>query len=694
MEALKVQKTLILNETDAEALREKLRRYFHNTFRIEEKLYELVADDAAFYLRPDPLRHPLVFYLGHTVVFYVNKLILAGLMPERLDAAFESMFAVGVDEMSWDDLNEAHYDWPEIAIVREYRKRVEEHVDALISSMPAPEGGISWHSPWWTIIMAIEHQRIHLETSSVLIRQMPLERVQPLAFWNICPHQGSAVQNELVSVTGAELYLGKDFEHPLYGWDNEYGSQKYVVQSFEAARYLVSNAEFKEFIDAGGYSSEEYWTPEGWAWKSFEQATHPRFWIVSEAGEYSLRTIARVIAMPWNHPVELNYLEAKAFCNWKAKVTGLPIRMPTEAEWYVLRDAHLDTDQAYWDKAPGNINLEYWASACPVDYFAFGDFYDIIGNVWQWTETPIAAFPGFKTHPYYDDFSVPTFDARHNLIKGGSFISTGNEATRDSRYAFRRHFYQHAGFRYISSPVPVEIEDNLYETDPSIVPWCDLDWESDFAQWLLDSIKAHFEQTDQVSALNLGCKTGRCSFELARYFEHVTGVDFSARIIQLATRMKEEGYIRYLQKEEGEISVVVEHALAEKNLEDQAAKVEFWQSDSSNLAAKFKGYDFVLAVNTLEEAIDPARFLSLIHTRIKPQGILVIADSYLWQGGNPPAGIRKDGEPYRSLDWLKEQMETHFELVNQPQDLWQPIRNSKRDYHSRLLEVSVWRLKA
>jgi formylglycine-generating enzyme required for sulfatase activity len=57
-----------------------------------------------------------------------------------------------------------------------------------------------------------------------------------------------------------------------------------------------------------------------------------------------------------------------------------------------------------------------------------GEFCDVIGNVWQWTRTPIMPFKGFEVHPLYDDFSVPTFDGRHNLIKGGSWIATGNEA--------------------------------------------------------------------------------------------------------------------------------------------------------------------------------------------------------------------------------------------------------------------------
>jgi formylglycine-generating enzyme required for sulfatase activity len=57
----------------------------------------------------------------------------------------------------------------------------------------------------------------------------------------------------------------------------------------------------------------------------------------------------------------------------------------------------------------------------------------VIGNVWQHTETPTMPFNGFRTHPIYDDFSVPTFDTRHNMIMGGSWISTGNEATRHAR---------------------------------------------------------------------------------------------------------------------------------------------------------------------------------------------------------------------------------------------------------------------
>ncbi len=112
--ALRHTRTIVLNEGAAETKRAEIREYFHATYAIDEALLEVLKYDATFYLRADPLRHPLIFYFGHTAVFYINKLILAQLIDQRVNPVFESLFAVGVDEMSWDDLNEAHYDWPTV----------------------------------------------------------------------------------------------------------------------------------------------------------------------------------------------------------------------------------------------------------------------------------------------------------------------------------------------------------------------------------------------------------------------------------------------------------------------------------------------------------------------------------------------------------------------------------------------------
>ncbi|MCB1975840.1 MAG: 5-histidylcysteine sulfoxide synthase, partial [Nitrosomonas sp.] len=459
-----IQRTPLLYGDDVNAKREEIRAYFHGTLDCYEQLFKTLRNDAAYYKKPIALRHPLIFYYGHTATFFVNKLILAGLITERINPRFESMFAVGVDEMSWDDLDNKHYDWPTAAEVTEYRRKMRSRVDQLISDLPLTLP-ITWESPFWPILMGIEHEQIHLETSSVLIRQHAVEYVQPHEDWMSCEKTGAAPENELISVPAGAVVIEKSkATHQHYGWDNEYGAHSADVAAFQASKYLVSNQEYLSFINDSGYQTDHYWEEEGLSWRNFSKAEQPTFW-VRKGNDWFMRTMTDEIPMPWDWPVDVNYHEAKAFCNWKAKKTGQPVRLPTEDEWYRLYDLAGLSEVPHDKPAAGNLHLDYYASSCPVNAFPQGDFYDVIGNVWQWTETPTYPFEGFDVHPLYDDFTTPTFDNQHNLIKGGSWISCGNETLRSSRYAFRRHFFQHAGFRYVVSDAPAAIQTSNYETD-------------------------------------------------------------------------------------------------------------------------------------------------------------------------------------------------------------------------------------
>jgi 5-histidylcysteine sulfoxide synthase/putative 4-mercaptohistidine N1-methyltranferase len=696
---LRHTRTPILNQGDVEAKRVEVRQYFHDTYDVDESLLEILKYDETFYRRADPLRHPLIFYFGHTAVFYINKLVLAKLVDQRINPKFESMFAVGVDEMSWDDLNTAHYDWPAVDEVQGYRNRVREVVDSLIQQLPL-DMPITWDNPWWTILMGIEHARIHLETSSVLIRQLPIDHVRPHPLWEPCRRSGTAPENDLVPVAGGAVTLGKARNHPLYGWDNEYGTHREQVQPYRASRYLATNQEFLAFVQDDGYRTQRWWTEEGWKWREYRQATQPLFWI-KRGDRYLLRLVAEQIEMPWDWPVEVNYLEAKAFCNWKAAQLGKPMRLPTEAEWYLLRDSVLDTDQPYWERAPGNINLEHYASSCPVTEFACGDFYDVVGNVWQWTETPIAAFEGFAIHPHYDDFSTPTFDSLHNLIKGGSWISTGNEATRDARYAFRRHFFQHAGFRYVESNQPVVIKQDVYESDPLVAQYCESHYGEEyfevpnFPQAMSRFCLQAMGDRPRRAALDLGCAVGRATFELAREFEQVTGLDYSARFIRIGSDLQSRGYIRYTRIEEGDLVSYHEVRLADLGLEGTGQRVTFQQADACNLKALYSGYDLVLATNLIDRLYSPRKFLDLIPERIQPGGLLVIASPYSWseeftERDQWLGGMRVAGEPYTTLEGLHDCLRPHFTPVGEPVKIPFVIRETRNKFQHSLSEVTVW----
>lgn len=700
--ALKKTRTTILNAGDADSKREEIRQYFHDSYSLDEALYETLKYHETFYKRADPLRHPLIFYFGHTAAFYINKLIIAKLIDRRINPAFESMFAVGVDEMSWDDLDMTHYDWPEVDAVHAYRNEVRELVDTLIRTLPLAMP-VNWDSPFWAVMMGIEHSRIHLETSSVLIRQLPVDEVRQHPLWEMCTAAGPAPENEMIEVAGGTVKLGKGGDHPLYGWDNEFGIHEADVPAFAASRYLVSNQEYLQFVEDGGYREQRWWTDEGWSWRKYRETQHPLFWI-PDGTSYRFRHVLQEIDMPWNWPVEINQLEAKAYCNWMAARTGRPVRLPTEDEWYLLRDRHVQQDQPYWDTAPGNINLEHYASSCPVDQFAFGDFYDVIGNVWQWTETPITGFRGFEVHPYYDDFSTPTFDAKHNLIKGGSWISTGNEATRDSRYAFRRHFQQHAGFRPVESDTPVTIVQDLYETDNILCQYCELHYGDsyfgvpNYHKTLAERCIDLTESLRRGSALDLGCAVGRATFELARMFDQVTGLDFSANFIRLGVEMQERGRVLYTRQDEGELTTYIERTLDGLGLSHVQDKVSFQQADACNLKEIYTGYDLVLAANLIDRLYSPRKFLTSIHTRINKGGLLVLTSPYTWlqeytERSEWLGGFRKDGEPYSTLEALGDILGDHFDMIGTPEDIPFVIRETRRKFQHSLAQMTVWRRK-
>ena len=116
--------------------------------------------------------------------------------------------------------------------------------------------------------MGIEHERIHLETSSVIMRQMPLEDLrrgddlspEERRLWGACPRTGTPPANEWLPVPGGTVRLGKPEKDHTFGWDNEYGVEEVEVPPFRAARRLVSNAEFLEFVAGGGYREERHWS--------------------------------------------------------------------------------------------------------------------------------------------------------------------------------------------------------------------------------------------------------------------------------------------------------------------------------------------------------------------------------------------------------------------------------------------------
>jgi len=407
------------------------------------------------------------------------------------------------------------------------------------------------------------------------------------------------------------------------------------------------------------------------------------------------------VTMPWDWPAEVNYHEAKAFCNWKAQKTGLTVRLPSEDEWYRLYDFSGVIEVANDEVAASNIHLDHAASPCPVTHFRHGELFDVTGNVWQWTETPIYPFSGFKVHPLYDDFTAPTFDGRHNLIKGGSWISCGNEALHSARYAFRRHFFQHAGFRYVVADELASVPASHYETDKLISEYAEFHYGdsffgvANFTKSLADIAIRAMKDKPARKALDLGCASGRATFELARHFEHVEGVDFSVRLIDSGVQMAEKGELHYTLVDEGQLVSYKTRTLASLGLDKLKGKVEFSQGDACNLKPILTHYDLILAANLIDRLYSPKKFLSHVHERLNIGGILLIASPYTWLEEHTKreewiGGFKQNAENFTTLDGLKEQLSAHFHLIAEPVDVPFVIRETKRKFQHSLSEVTLW----
>jgi putative 4-mercaptohistidine N1-methyltranferase len=196
-------------------------------------------------------------------------------------------------------------------------------------------------------------------------------------------------------------------------------------------------------------------------------------------------------------------------------------------------------------------------------------------------------------------------------------------------------------------------------------------------------------------ALDLGCAVGRATFELARGFEQVTGLDFSANFIRMGVELQEKGYIQYTRAEEGELVTFMERRLDELGLTEARDKVAFFQADACNLKPLYTGYDLVLAANLIDRLYNPRHFLERIAERILPGGLLVLTSPYTWLPEHTKrdewiGGFRKDGEPYTTLQGLDDILSPCFRRMGEPKDIPFVIRETRRKHQHTVAQCTAW----
>ena len=421
------------------------------------RLFDLI-EPAAYYSRPIALRNPIIFYEGHLPAFSIIALLKRGLGRPGVDERMERLFERGIDPDSADSAvprSGAGTVWPGRDEVLAFGGRAD---DAIIDALSGAEFDIEGAEHvamrrGEAIFTALEHEAMHQETLLYMWRRLPYSqkrRLADLAYetWS------AAIEQRTVVVPAGTATLGADRSAITFGWDNEFDEQRVNVAAFEIDAHPVTNAEFLEFLDAGGYETGALWSDAGWQWREREAISHPAFWI-REGGEWRWRGMFEPIPLPGAWPVYVSLEEASAFARWRGR------RLPTEAEYHRAAfgaSAEAERELPWGSDAPdptrGNFDFTSWepvpVGSRPAGASAWG-VHDLVGNGWEWTSTVFAPFPGFAPMPSYPEYSADFFDGQHDVMKGASPATARELVRRSFRNWFRANYpYMYAKFRTVA----------------------------------------------------------------------------------------------------------------------------------------------------------------------------------------------------------------------------------------------------
>ncbi|CAN3131283.1 ergothioneine biosynthesis protein EgtB [Mycobacterium sp. smrl_JER01] len=396
--------------TTREALAGELARARGRTLRLVD------FDDAELRRQYDPLMSPLVWDLAH-IGQQEELWLLRGGNPARpglLTAQVDQLYDAFVHSRA------SRVDLPLLppTDARRYCATVRDKVLDALDGLP------DGHPDAFTFAMVVSHENQHDET---MLQALSLRTGAPLLDRGVpLPAGRPGLAGTSVLVAAGEFVLGVDAAAEPFALDNERPAHTVEVPAFRIGRVPVTNAEWQQFIDDGGYHQPRWWSEAGWDHRRRAALTAPLFW----SGDGTRTRFGHVEDIPGDEPVQhVSYYEAQAYAAWAGA------RLPTEVEWEkaCAWDPVLRARRRYpWGAAEptseratlgGESLRPAPVGAYPQSASAYGAE-QMLGDVWEWTSSPLRPWPGFVPmvyRQYSEPFFEGTASGEYRVLRGGSW---------------------------------------------------------------------------------------------------------------------------------------------------------------------------------------------------------------------------------------------------------------------------------
>ncbi len=379
----------------------------------------LATEDYVIQSMPDV--SPTKWHLAHTSWFF-EAFVLAKVNPEykSLHPQYNYLF-----NSYYVQVGERHarpqrglLSRPTVAEVYSYRHYVDEHMTGFLER--AEEAQMEKAAS--VIEIGLHHEQQHQELMVTDIKHV--FSVNPLrpAYNKKNPAKNSNTMTEMNWIPFPEgiYFIGHDGDG--FAYDNECPSHKEFVNPFRIASRLVTNGEYLEFMEDGGYERPELWLSDGWYTVEANGWKAPLYWEKID-GRWWNFTLSGMREVNPNEPVcHVSYYEADAFARWAGK------RLPTESEWEIAAsnvpiEGNFADDETYHPVALEKESVRNGLS-------------QVFGDVWEWTQSPYIPYPGFKTLPGALGEYNGKFMSNQMVLRGGSCATSRSHIRKTYRNFF------------------------------------------------------------------------------------------------------------------------------------------------------------------------------------------------------------------------------------------------------------------